>query len=110
MIDRRAVQVGALVWAMVGFAVATGSLTAVNADALVPLAIASVAFPACAAAAALALGRDHTRIAGVLLLLSVATPTYFAWAINLPALVIGVALAVAPGRILRSSPAGLSPV
>jgi hypothetical protein len=51
-------------------------------------------------AAALALRRRADRLAGVLLMLSVATPTYFAYVLNLPALMIGLALAAMPSLTL----------
>ena len=74
---RQVLVIGSIVWAVVGAAVA----------------------------AAVALRRGALRWAGVFLLLSVATPTYFAWALNLPALVIGLRLATAPstlgGAVLR---------
>ena len=105
MIDKRAIQIGAVVWAMVGFTVAAASLATVNSDGIILVATASVTLPGCAAMAAVALGRDRIRGAGVLLFLSAATPTYFAWALNLPALLVGVALLVAPGPTVRSSPA-----
>ena len=108
MLDKRAVQIGAVMWATAGLLVAAVSLAAIETDALVLVGIASLVFPGCAAAAALAVARGHLRMAGVLLLLSVATPTYFAWVLNLPALVMGAALVVAPRRTVRSSPADLS--
>ncbi len=39
----------------------------------------------------------HDRVAGMLLLMSVATPTYFAEVMNLAALGGGIALLVLPG-------------
>ena len=80
---------------------------AVNPDARVLVGIASVAFPGCAVVAAVAVARDHHRTGGVLLLLSVGTPTYFAWALNVPALIVGIALVAAPRLLVRRSAAAL---
>ncbi len=93
---------GALLWAMVGLAVALPSAAMVNLDARVVVGIASVAFPACAALAALAVAKGRLRMSGLLLVLSAATPTYFAFLLNLPALVVGTALLVVPGLTVRS--------
>ena len=53
-----------------------------------------------AVAAAGSLGRHHDRLAGALLLVSALTPTYFAAIVNVPALVLGLVLLVAPRTIL----------
>lgn len=108
LIPKRAVQIGSIVWSVGGFAVAAASMPAVNADARVIVGLASVAFPVCAAVAAIAAARHHLRTAGLLLLLSVATPTYFAWVINVPALLVGTALLVSPRLTVRESPSALS--
>lgn len=93
----RAVQAGAWVWAVVGASVALGALPDVNADARPLVALASVVGPLLAAWAALALPRHGARRSGALLVLSaLVTPTYFAAAINVPVLVAGLALVVAP--------------
>jgi len=85
-----------MAWAAVGFGVAAGSLHDVNADALVVVSIATVVFPAAAVAAALAVRHGWWRLSGALLIVSAATPTTFAWALNIPALVVGVVLLVGP--------------
>ncbi len=105
MVDRRSLQLGAVTWAAIGLAVALSSLSSVNPDARVAIGIASLAFPAFAVLAATALAHARDRAAGALLLVSVATPTYFAWVINLPALVVGLALVSAPTFIVRATPA-----
>jgi hypothetical protein len=46
------------------------------------------------------IGRPRPRSAGALLLLSVVTPTYFFAVLNLPALIVGVALLAAPEKVL----------
>lgn len=85
---------GCLAWAVLGFGVAVGSLGGVNADARVVVAVASVVFPFAAATGALAVHQGRLRSAGVLLIVSAATPTYFFWAPNIAALVMGVTLLV----------------
>ena len=102
MIEKRAVQIGATAWAMVAFAVASVSLANVSTDALVVVSTASVVLPLAAFLAAVAAGHDRLRVAGALLVLSAATPTYFAWVLNLPALLAGVVLLAAPGIVNRS--------
>jgi hypothetical protein len=86
---RRAYQVGAVVWAAVGLAIALPSVGTANPDARVVIGVFSVVLPLLAALAAVALGRGRYRLAGLLLLLSVATPTYFFWVANVPALGAG---------------------
>jgi hypothetical protein len=99
---RQALIIGSAVWAVVGALVAISAVPDVNPDARWLVGVASVIFPAAAAAAAVALRRGALRWAGVLLLISVATPTYFAWALNLPALVAGLGLTLAPSSLDRS--------
>jgi hypothetical protein len=47
------------------------------------------------------IGRHRDRAAGVLLLVSALTPTYFAYVLNVPALVVGLYLLIAPRRASR---------
>ena len=103
MIEKRAVQIGATAWAMVAFTVASVSLPNVSTDALVVVGTASVLLPLAAFLAALAAGQDRLRVAGALLVLSAATPTYFAWVLNIPALLAGVGLLAAPEIIVKRS-------
>ena len=91
---RRILEVGSTLWAFLGAAIAISALGDVNDDAKILVAVASVGFPLCALGAAVALRRGRDRLAGVLLVLSVATPTYFAYAFNLPALGLGLALLI----------------
>lgn len=100
MIGRGALQIGALAWAATGLVVALTALGDVIPDAPVFLVAASVAFPLSAALASTALARQRDRTAGLLLLVSVATPTYFAYVLNLPALLVGLGLLLAPRRIV----------
>jgi hypothetical protein len=96
VVDRRVLQIGAIVWAVMGFVVAISAIGDVNSDARLLVIVASIAFPAAAVLAAFALNSHRERVAGLLLLISVATPTYFAYVVNLPALLVGLALLVAP--------------
>ncbi|HEX2046218.1 MAG TPA: hypothetical protein VHF27_00535 [Acidimicrobiales bacterium] len=95
MLDSRTVQLAATAWAMVGFAIALPSLARVNADARLLVGVASVVFPTCALLAGVAVVHGRPRAAGVLLLLSAATPTYFVSPVNLVALAAGAALLLA---------------
>jgi len=104
VIDRRVLQIGAIVWAVMGFVLAISAFGEVNSDARLPVGVASIAFPAAAVLAAFALNSYRERAAGLLFLISVATPTYFAYVVNLPALVVGLALLVAPKISVRSRP------
>jgi hypothetical protein len=102
---RLAIEVGAVVWGVVGSAVALGALPHVNSDARWAVGIASLAFPMCALVAAVMLRSGRDRLAGLLLLLSVATPTYFAYVLNLPALIVGMWLVLAPKTLAGQSSA-----
>lgn len=111
MSRRRIVQVASLVWSTTGAAVAVVSLPNVNDDVIVLVGLASVVLPLCAAAAALALRHRHDRLAGLLLVSSAATPTYFAYPANLPGLVVGLAVLAWPAVTLgdRRRPEPRSP-
>ena len=88
---------------MVAFIVAAGSWAEVSTDALVLVGAASVVLPLAAFLAAIAAAHDRLRAAGALLVLSAATPSYFAWVLNIPALLAGVVLLAAPGMIVKRS-------
>lgn len=100
MSRRRMVVLVALGWAAVGLAIAMMGLRSVNGDAVVLVVVASVLGPAAAVAGAWCVGAGRDRWAGALLLLSVVTPTYFAFAVNVIPLGLGVALVAAPGALL----------
>ena len=104
MTRRRLMAVGSCLWAVMGATVGFSSLANVNGDARALITLACIAFPLCALGGAVSLDRRHDRLAGLLLLISVATPTHFAYAVNLLPLVVGVALLVSPGVILRVRP------
>ena len=105
MVDRRWLQAGAVVWAAIGFLVAGLALTGMAGPAPVLVWVATIAFPASAVLAAAFLERGHVRVAGALLAASAATPTYFAWILNVPALLVGLALLLAPGVVIASEAA-----
>jgi hypothetical protein len=100
MTMRHAIQVGAFGWAAVGATVALGSLGSVNADARAIVGIVSVLGPLSALLATTAFAHRHDRLGGLLLLVSAATPTYFAWILNVPALLLGLVLALTPTAIM----------
>jgi hypothetical protein len=89
--------------------VAALALPTVNDDAKLLVGAASVAFPLCAVASAALLRRGHDRSAGVLLLLSVATPTYFAYVLNAGALVVGLGVLVVPRALLGPTAGSSAP-
>lgn len=99
---RRWLEIGAVVWAVIGGTVALLSLATVKSDARLVVGLASVGCPLAAASASVALSHHRERLAGLLLIVSVATPTYFAWALNVPALVFGVMLLAMPNTLLGS--------
>lgn len=103
MTGKRAVETGSIAWAAVGAGVALAALSDVNNDARLLVGVASVLLPLCAVGAALLLRRNQPRAAGLLLLFSAATPTYFAYVLNIPALVAGLVLLAAPA-LVRSQP------
>ena len=90
-----------LAWAALGFGVAIGALPHVASEGRLLVGVASVVLPVGAVGAGLALARNRPRLAGGLLALSAATPTYFAWALNIPALIVGLMLIVAPRTLIR---------
>lgn len=102
MTRRDVLETGCLIWAFGGAVIALAALFPVVGDAPVALYIASVVFPSAAAGAALAVRSSRDRLAGLLLLISVATPTYFAYVVNLPALIVGIVLLAWPPAIVGS--------
>lgn len=83
-------------WAVVGALVAFSGFSDVNTDARLFVGLASGLGPVAAIAGGVAVGRRLDRWAGVLLIVSVITPTYFAWVLNIPALLVGPILLIAP--------------
>jgi hypothetical protein len=99
MSTRELLSVGAATWAVVGGCIAASGLRQVNADARYLVAIACVVGPVSAILAGLALRGHHDRGAGWFFLVSVVTPTFAAAALNIPALVGGALLVVAPRAV-----------
>jgi hypothetical protein len=97
---RRVLQTGALVWAVVGAAIALPALATVDDGAVVLVGAVSILGPVAALFASWLIGRHRGREAGALLLASVFTPTYYFAVLNLPALVLGIALLALPGKVL----------
>lgn len=93
-------SIGAAVWAVVGGAVALSQVPAANDDAVILVGVCSVLGPAFAIAAAVWAARRMLGLAGAMLVVSaLATPTYFAYPLNVLVLVGGVwLLATARGR------------
>jgi hypothetical protein len=101
MMSRRVLQIAAVAWAALGASIALSSLGSVNADARLLVGSFSVGCPLAALVAARALVTGRDRIAGLLLVISVATPTFLLWIVNLPALLVGLALMAAPSTVLE---------
>lgn len=97
---RQVLQVGVVVWAIVGASVALLSLGNVNEDARLLVGLFSIGGPLAAVGAARLLAQGMDRPAGALLLVSVLTPTYFAYVLNVPALVIGLVMVAAPHAVV----------
>ncbi len=92
ILKARYFQIFAFVWALVGFGTAISGLSRTSGDARSLVTTFSVLGPLSALGAAVLIRKGTLRWAGVLLVLSVATPTYFAWPINIPALLVGLLL------------------
>lgn len=96
--SERALMLGAAAWSMLGLVL--GALWTLPAGSGLLLGMA-VLGPLCAAGAAAALHHHRRRVGGLLLVGSLVTPTYFAWVLSFPALVVGVVLLLAPDRLVR---------
>jgi hypothetical protein len=96
VLDRQVVRLGAIAWASAGVVFGVASIRSVNTDARALVIAASAIGPGAAFMASRALDQRRNRHAGWLLLLSVLTPTFFAWVLNVPALAVGLLLVVAP--------------
>ena len=100
MTRRRAIELGAVVWAVVGLIVGLRVLQSVNADARVLVLLACVVGSGSALLASVWLPVHRDRLAGALLAASAVSPTVFAWAMNVPAVLVGAALVTAPTWVL----------
>ena len=107
--DRRLVlQTGALLWAGVGTAIALPALASVNDGSVLLVGASSILGPLAVVARPDCWAVARARGAGASLLVSAFTPTYFFAVLNLPALVVGIALLPAPHKVLptrRPAPA-----
>ena len=92
-----------------GAAIALPALTRMNEGAVLLVGAASIVGPLAAAAGSWLAGRGRGRWAGALLLVSVLTPTYFFAVLNVPALVVGIALLAAPDKVLSNELGPASP-
>lgn len=89
---------GASLWTLLGGSVSLAGLTNVNNDAVVLVGFFSILGPALAVSAAVAAARGSLRSAGLLLVVSaVATPTYFAYPLNVVVLAAAVWLTSTAG-------------
>lgn len=95
----RGLAVGCAVWAVVGLLIASAGFGTINEDARLLVLGAAVVGVGAALLAALLLLRERPRWAGVCLVASVVTPTWYAAIINLVPLVVGLALL--SGRWIR---------
>lgn len=91
-------------WALVGGAIALSSMSTVNPDARTVVLLFSIAMPAAALAAGLLLILGRIWAALVLILLSIATPTYFFAIVNLAPIVISVLIVVRRARLRTPTP------
>ena len=89
---RRAIEVGAPIWAAVALSFGLATLGSYNSDARPFVVGATIVAAAAAALASVKLAQHRDRIAGVLLIVSAVAPTSFAWVLNVPALFVGAVL------------------
>ena len=99
LLDRQVARIGSMAWSVIGFALGLRSIGAVNGDARVLVLTVCVVGSGSALMASAAVASRHQRLAGVLLVVSVITPTFFAWVLNVPALLVGVVLIFAPAVV-----------
>jgi hypothetical protein len=90
-------------WGVVGFAIALPALPNVNPDVRLLVGALSIAGPGAALGAALAIHHDRSVLAAILLVISVFTPTYFAWVLPLIPLVLAVSVLRARRRRVKPS-------
>jgi hypothetical protein len=100
VIVRRMIEVGSLVWAVVALSIGLATFGSYNSDARLLVIAVSIVATGSAALASVSLAHRRDRIAGTLLIVSVVAPTSFAWVLNVPALLVGVVLLVAPSMLL----------
>lgn len=109
MIERRVVLArAAQAWAAVIAVIAALTFHLVNTDARWIVGFLTAFGIVAAVAASVELRRGSDRLAGALLAASIVAPTYMAYPLAIPALVLGLALLVAPGAILAPAPRTVS--
>ena len=95
----RWISIGALLWALIGVMITYRWRGSVNYDARRWIGFFGTVLPLCATAAAVLIKRRRNfTVAGGLLFLSIGTPTYAAWAINLIPIVLIIALIITVRR------------
>ncbi len=94
MVLRRSwLSVFSAAWAGVAVAFAFGTASSVNPDARGLFALVAVLTAGAAVMAArLLIAPARRRLAGLLLVVSAAAPTSFAWVVNVPAMLVGLFL------------------
>lgn len=110
MIKRRQIIARAcIVWSITIVTIGVIAMPSVNDDAIALVLVATAATAIAAVGAARELIRGHDRIAGALLVASVAAPTFMAYVVGVPALIAGIVLLVRPRLLLpRERPGAFS--
>lgn len=88
----------AVLWGVLGAGVALSALPNANADPRVVIGVLSVLLPGASIGAAVAIHRGRPTLAVPLLLVSVLTPTYFAWVLNLIPMFVAVTIPLSRSR------------
>lgn len=105
------IWIGAVAWAVIGSVIAWRAIGDVNADAKWWVGVASTVLPLSAVAAALLVKRRRNLgVAGVLLFLSISTPTYGAYIVNVIPIMLIVGLVVAGHKGPIEGPSNNGPV
>jgi hypothetical protein len=95
----RWISIGAAFWALLGIVIAYKTSDNVNHDAKGWVGFVSTVLSLCAIGAALLIKRGrYLGIAGALLFLSIGTPTYAAWAVNVIPIILIIALVMTVRR------------
>jgi hypothetical protein len=99
----RPIQVVAVLWAVVGAAIALLAVSDANADARGVLLIASIALPLCAVMAAVAIEHGRPRLGAVLLFASCATPAYMAQVLAVAPFIAAIVLLTSTARTPKAA-------
>ncbi|MEY2472705.1 MAG: hypothetical protein QOK28_2034 [Actinomycetota bacterium] len=89
---KRLVQAVAVLWGLVGAAIALPAVGDASGTAKVVLLIASVTLPLCALVSAIAVERGRSRVGAILLIASCATPAYMAQLLAIAPLIAALVL------------------